>query len=663
MSGAQGFITGFANALSGQIQKKQDQQDQIDQMGLRFRLEGLAKDKADWQKKSEEEQQRIDAAKFISQKVGDPSFAPEALGWLKNNYSPQDIITMWNKGNFKKQAPAETTIKVDNPDVTANRMNQNIALPKGVMPQPDNSAFQSPEAGQVLSNVAGNEGNTPVMNTNPSNITQNSQFIPSSTQVQTDPKFNELNKYDKRVDEVAPGLSNYREANPMPKLPENVMSSDSLFKYIPDQVEQKIQSYEVEYLELQRALKANDKVKIEAQKQKLDAKEQSLKVKAEIDNKAKGIPVDYTAIVDKNGKYIKTVYTIRGPNGEILNAAQNPKTGKNEPVTVTPGMHLQPIDKDINNKIIDLHKEFRKSASDYNISSQSVAESFDLASRINNLLDKPEYLDRDGKSLLTTKTAGVLGVVNNALTEVQAIQKLIDNQTMTAQKAMDSNNPAEQSSAISALESSVKSLETKADSLMKGGVLSDRNAALALDKTLYTNYMTLMAYKLAQSNGQTSNGQSNKDVVRFQEMLGTTSSDSRAVKASLTQVLQMQKIKIDSQKKALDQNYSDVGADVGMDLGLTGQPLGELIINPQAKKFYDQIDKTATDNAAYTQQNYDQNLAAKQAQVPGQTPAETDTTPVEIEIKGRKVMSNTPYKTPSGKMGHFTSTGAFVYDQ
>ena len=609
-AGLSGFAKGFATGFVNERNRRLDEQKDMDQMSLKYRLEELSKQKADWQKKQEEEDSYINDGKFVAKQVGDPSFAAVAAQYRKAGFQPDEIMKMYTNGNFKKNVPTEQTVKIDNPDVSTNRLATKI--PDGVapasntpvgLPPVDNSAFQSPVVGEILNNVSKTQQ-------------------PYETTPEIDTK--QLDAVDNKAKQIAPSLFDYKK-----KAPESILTADdSSYAYVPDKKEIKFGSLSEEKYKLEQAIQKNDKAAIADQKLKVQIMTDTMNSQAEAQAKAQGKNVQYYAVTDKNGKFVQSVLAERGPDGHPV----NPMTG--QPIQLAHGMK---IDKETNDDIRKIQAEFRKPAGEYDIAAESTSEAFTLGKKMTDLLDK------SGNDVLATGASGVLQYANNAFTELRAAQQLFVNQTNRAKEAKSSNSTEDLSAAISDMEKNISSMEQQIVKL-PNNVLSDKNAQIALDKTLFDNYTQLFAYKLALANGQSGNAQSNKDIDRFLAIIGNKDSNAQAVKASLGQILSMQKSKMDQKLVTLNSQFKKSGSTFGFSLGLEGRRMGDIIQDPGVRNYYNNIAKFAEENSQYTRSKFDQ---ADQAAQPIQ---EQTNQPIAVKSKEEfdKLPSGTPFIDPEG---------------
>lgn len=648
--GVAGFAKGFATGFTNERNRRLDQEDKVNNMGLQYRLEALAKDKDARNKKKLEEDGYVKDGQSISQMVGDPQFAADAARMRAAGLSSESIMEKWQKGNFRRKAPAETTIKVDNPNLPASRLDQN--LPAGVegnvsgiktegdltyeqtpanTPQvPGQDAWQSPELGTAVDNVAKTASTVPLAQKTV--VTNDQPAVNQKAIADT----SELDKYDEQVAKIAPDLLK-QDTDAADSEYQKILSQDSQYEFLPDKVEKKIGTWQQEKYTLDQATLSNDKVAIADQKLKLRAIEDSMSIQAKIENDAKGITTTDKAVLDKNDRLLKTIRVMTDPDtGAEVNAATK------QPVTLGPGMSMIPLKDKEGSEIRDQQNKFVKPESDYNIAAESTAESFDIGRRITDLVKK--------NPTVTTRVAGLTSLVNDAFTEVKAIQTVFENQSSDANKAFADNNVNAVSKSISSMEQSLINLE-KERAQLPNNVLSDRNAQLALDKTIYENSKKLFAYKLAMANGQSGNGLNVKDVQNFEQMIGGNDSNPAAVTASIFDVLQKQKTKIDQKKASLDAQFGRINQTFPFDLGLKGRTMEEIITDPSTREFFHGIADAAQKASQYTVDN---------SNGPAQTQVQEDTTPVDIKINGRTVKSHTVYTTPSGKKGYFTSAGQWV---
>lgn len=581
---ASGFATGFINERNRRL----DAQKETDQITLKARMDALAKESDRYYEKSKKEEEQNAQAKNLAEFYKDPKLEVPIRKFLAGGRTADEFGKLYEDGQFEFTQPTGKTVDIPNPDVAANKAK--VVVPAGVdttVPPVDETLPMQPKLrGETEASYnTFKTGQAPDTAT-----TTNGVYDPAKDPAMQSGDSGDIARADKTIADA--GLNDIYTKAPEVKTDTQLNDeSDGSWRIIPKAKETKFKSMAEEKYDYTKAVNAGDLKKAADQKYKIQLLQEDLNEQARQKAKEQGVDLQPYAIYNADGSYAYTAYAREGANG----APVNPSGDDPKPLALESGQKFQKIAPQVMEAIPKVRHEYAKDTGDYEYYSQSATQVIHYANKMTALNN--QYKD-------SSMTANVTGAGLDALykidANIEALKGALDEQQLKLTAAVNSENPSLISQQMGVYESTLQALEKRAAAAAPK-ILSDANAKKAMDRTLYENYKTLLAYKIASVNGQSAGKMSNKDFEIAKQLIDGNADTWDAANRILRNQTQNVIANNDLRRQSLDDRVSSaINTELGgFDPGLKPKMLTQ-IMPREDREYFMQVSKQTADAMNYT---------------------------------------------------------------
>ena len=594
--GFAGFVTGFAQGLKGQLDRAQDKADKEDELSLQYRLQSLQKQKSlrDEQKLKDEE--LIKSAKSLGEMANDPQFGNYSIQLLRGGFTPQQIMEMYNKGQFVKdnKSTQDITVKTANPDLQVPQTQMKVPL--GVTDVNGNPAVVGADPARVPQ-IPGQLNSDTVTNQKIQNqVTQNN----IDPRRQRDQEL--FSKTDEKIRKFAPDLfddDGNANSNIMPD------STQTGYKYVKPVIEQKMEPLNVLIYKLQKA--QDDMSQGKGDPGLVKDLQARYRASTMAINLSKPVPTTqqrYLAL-NKDGT-IKSWFNgqmMPGDDGQMhLFNMQDP----NKPQLVTSA--TTQIDDETAKYLKDANDKFESRVKDYNTQKTSFIGALGTADKMQQILQR--------NPAAATKVASLTTLLNTTQNELGASLDLFRNLGSLGQSIeKDLGDPNADPDAI---KEKVAAYKSEINDML----LNSQGKSLAEDRALYTAMRSALAYDLAAAYGQKGQGLSDKETQRFMTMINGDTPEivGNQIKSALSNIWLKVESNRRSTKDVVEKTNSDITARLGgqvktgLEVSRIGDDIMSMDLPDQDKLRLNQILKSVSSNTVANTINIPQDQPVIQPQ-------------------------------------------------
>jgi len=471
------FLSGFAEGFTTERKSRIDRENEKEDMSFKYNMDALTKQRDKREKTSLQETEYANQAKLIAKEIGDPSFAPVAMDYLRNGITVDAVLSDARAGNFKKD-----------PSGAATQPSRTIELPT-TKAMPDGVTG-------TISSMAPSDNAVAAANGTPIGVA-GSYKDPAVRVVGP-----QSDKVAARIREVDPTLLDQPETPTV--YPTSSATNGWKFE---KKNELKLGNYKDSLLKLEKGKQEKNPAMIREANMEINIHRTVMADEANAKAKADGKNTSMYIIKDSKTNKMVPGSTFAGEvrddeasgNGKILVNIADPT--KETPVQLKDGQELVPLRGDATKDYLSLAKDFDKASGDVN----AATDKFIGATRTTRSIF--DVLERNPS--VTTYAATGVDLARQLQDEVAGAYNALTNQEKDIEDALGKDG-------------SIADVEQKIDQYEKGvqSLLSQPNKDLATDKAIYDSLRKLAAYQFAAANGVNGRDMSNADFQRFYDITG-----------------------------------------------------------------------------------------------------------------------------------------------